>query len=359
MIIGTALGFSDLGTIALAVALAFLFGYTLTSLPLLRAGFALAAIVPIALASDTASIALMEVVDNAIMLIIPGAMDAGLDDVLFWGALSFALAVAGAFAFPLNRWLIRRGRGHAAVHRTGIHGGPPARLIGAIAAAMALFGSTVLAAEAFDGDSAGHGGDMAAHESGSPDGGGAAGQAGESEPDPVRGLSASADGLTLSLATTHLTPGQPGGLRFQIVGKDGRAVRDFEVEHEKRMHFIVARDDLTGFQHLHPQMDADGNWTTAITIPQPGRYRVFADFKHEGETQTRAQDGAGERRPADAARSLPHGNDRRRLRRRADGSRYHRGRDDRARLRDHPRRPVSRGRGLPRREGPPGGAAQG
>ena len=138
----------------------------------------------------------MEVVDNAIMLIIPGAMDAGLDDVLFWGALSFALAVAGAFAFPLNRWLIRRGRGHAAVHRTGIHGGPPARVIGAIAAAMALFGSTVLAAEAFDGDSAGHGGDMAAHESGSPDGGGAAGQAGESEPDPVRGLSASADGLT-------------------------------------------------------------------------------------------------------------------------------------------------------------------
>ena len=67
-------------------------------------------------------------------------------------------------------------------------------------------------------------------------------------------------------------------------------MRDFEVEHEKRMHFIVARDDLTGFQHLHPQMDADGNWTTAITIPQPGRYRVFADFKHEGENQTLAQD---------------------------------------------------------------------
>ena len=95
MVIGTALGFSDLGTIALAVALAFLFGYGLTSLPLLRSGLALGAVIPIALASDTLSIAVMEIVDNAIMLIIPGAMDAGLDDVLFWGALSFALVIAG------------------------------------------------------------------------------------------------------------------------------------------------------------------------------------------------------------------------------------------------------------------------
>jgi hypothetical protein len=125
MVIGTALGFSDLGTIVLAVALAFFFGYTLTSLPLLRAGFTLAAVAPIALASDTASIALMELVDNGIMVVVPGAMDAGLGDVLFWGALSFALVVAGMFAFPLNRWLIARGKGHAAVHKTGIHGGPP------------------------------------------------------------------------------------------------------------------------------------------------------------------------------------------------------------------------------------------
>ena len=106
----------------------------------------------------------------------------------------------------------------------------------------------------------------------------------------MRGLGASADGLTLSLATTHLTPGEPGQLRFQIVGEDGRAVRDFEVEHEKRMHFIVARDDLTGFQHLHPRMDAGGSWTTEIAIAEPGRYRVFADFKHEGSNQTLAQD---------------------------------------------------------------------
>src|SRR5829696_9805138 len=95
MVIGSALGFSDLGTIVLAVALAFLFGYGLTSLPLLRAGLALGAVVPIALASDTLSIAVMELVDNAIILAVPGAMDAGLASWLFWGSLAFALVVAG------------------------------------------------------------------------------------------------------------------------------------------------------------------------------------------------------------------------------------------------------------------------
>ena len=144
MVIGTAAGFSDLQTIALAVALAFFFGYLLTSLPLLRAGLALGVVVPIALASDTASIAVMEVVDNAIMLLVPGAMEAGLDNVLFWGALSVALVVAGAFAFPLNRWLIARGKGHAAVHATGIHGGPDPRVVGAIAVVAGIFGATVL-----------------------------------------------------------------------------------------------------------------------------------------------------------------------------------------------------------------------
>ncbi|HWJ43597.1 MAG TPA: DUF4396 domain-containing protein [Solirubrobacterales bacterium] len=122
MATGTALGFSDLGTIALAVALAFLFGYTLTSLPLLRSGMALGAVIPIALASDTVSIAVMEVVDNLIMLAVPGAMEAGLDSLLFWGSLAFALVVAGLVALPVNRWLIVRGRGHAVVHRTGVHG---------------------------------------------------------------------------------------------------------------------------------------------------------------------------------------------------------------------------------------------
>jgi hypothetical protein len=116
MIIGTALGFSDLGTIALAIGLAFLFGYSLTSLPLLRSGLALGAVIPIALAADTFSIAVMEIVDNAVMLLVPGAMEAGLDSALFWGALAFALAVAFVVALPVNRWLIARGRGHAAIH---------------------------------------------------------------------------------------------------------------------------------------------------------------------------------------------------------------------------------------------------
>jgi hypothetical protein len=121
MIIGTALGWSDAATIALAIALAFFFGYLLTSLPLLRSGMALAAVVPIALASDTVSIAVMEFVDNAVLLLIPGAMEAGLGDIGFWAALAFALLVAGAFAFPVNRWLLARGKGHAVVHRHHAH----------------------------------------------------------------------------------------------------------------------------------------------------------------------------------------------------------------------------------------------
>jgi len=122
MVIGTALGFSNLSTILLAVVLAFFFGYGLTSLPLLRSGLALGAVIPIALASDTLSIATMEIVDNLIILTIPGAMEAGLDSLLFWASLAFALVVAGAVALPVNRWLIARGRGHAVVHRTGVHG---------------------------------------------------------------------------------------------------------------------------------------------------------------------------------------------------------------------------------------------
>lgn len=117
MIIGTALGWSDLQTIALAVVLAFFFGYSLTSLPLLRSGMALGAVVPIALAADTISIAIMEVVDNLIMVLIPGAMDAGLDNIGFWAALAAALVIAGAAAFPANRWLLSRGKGHAVVHQ--------------------------------------------------------------------------------------------------------------------------------------------------------------------------------------------------------------------------------------------------
>ncbi len=116
MVIGTALGWSEWATVALAVALAFLFGYSFTLVPLLRAGFALGTAVGLALAADTISIAVMEIVDNAIMLTVPGAMEAGLDNFRFWGSLAFALLVAGAVAYPVNRWLIARGRGHAMVH---------------------------------------------------------------------------------------------------------------------------------------------------------------------------------------------------------------------------------------------------
>jgi len=147
MAIGTAAGFSNLGTVVLSISLAFLFGYSLTSLPLLRAGLALSAVIPIALASDTLSIATMEIVDNAIMVAIPGAMEGGIDSLLFWGSLSFSLVVAGAVAVPVNRWLIARGKGHAAVHETGIHGGPPVRVVAYAAAAAGVFGSAVLLAE--------------------------------------------------------------------------------------------------------------------------------------------------------------------------------------------------------------------
>jgi hypothetical protein len=148
MAIGTAAGFSNLGTVILSIALAFLFGYSLTSLPLLRAGLVLSAVIPIALASDTLSIATMEIVDNAIVVAIPGALNAGLGSLLFWGSLSFSLVVAGAFAVPVNRWLIARGKGHAVVHETGIHGGPPVRVVAYTAAAAGIFGSAVLIAEA-------------------------------------------------------------------------------------------------------------------------------------------------------------------------------------------------------------------
>jgi hypothetical protein len=116
MVIGTALGWGIFETIALAVVLAFFFGYALTMRPLLTSGMPLRQAARLALAADTASITIMEIVDNAIMLVIPGAMDAPLDSLLFWGSLTIALAVAAVAAFPVNRWLIARGRGHAVVH---------------------------------------------------------------------------------------------------------------------------------------------------------------------------------------------------------------------------------------------------
>jgi hypothetical protein len=121
MVIGTALGWSDGATIVLAVALAFVFGYSFTIGPVMRSGLPLRAAIPVALAADTVSITVMEIVDNAVMLLVPGAMDAGLTSLLFWGALAFALAVAFVVTVPVNRWLIGRGKGHAVVH--AYHGG--------------------------------------------------------------------------------------------------------------------------------------------------------------------------------------------------------------------------------------------
>ena len=121
MTIATALGWGDAASIGLAVALAFLFGYTLTSLPLLRARLPLAAIVPIALAADTVSIAIMEAIDNLTMVLVPGALEAGLTDFLFWLPLLGGFAIAWPFAFAVNRAMIRRGKGHAVVHQHHAH----------------------------------------------------------------------------------------------------------------------------------------------------------------------------------------------------------------------------------------------
>ncbi len=116
LVIGTALGWGNLQTIALAVGLAFVFGYAFTMVPLIRSGMAWRTAARLALAADTASIAIMELVDNAVMWFVPGAMDASLTSPLFWGALAFALGVALFAAWPVNRWLLSRGRGHALVH---------------------------------------------------------------------------------------------------------------------------------------------------------------------------------------------------------------------------------------------------
>ncbi len=270
MAIGTALGFSNFATIVLAIALAFVFGYTLTSLPLLRAGLAFSAVVPIALASDTLSIATMEIVDNAIMLAVPGAMHAGLDTLLFWGSLSFALAVAFVLTVPVNRWLLARGKGHTAVHETGIHGGPPTRLVGAAVVFAFVFGTAVVVTEGIINEDAGHGG-MEGH-----------------------GAMASTEhsGAPAQLVIDSPVPrvGAETELRFQVVGSDGAPITDFDIEHTKPMHLIVVRRDLTGFQHLHPRMAADGTWTAPITLPEAGVYRAFADFSHAGEGETAGAD---------------------------------------------------------------------
>lgn len=116
LIIGTALGWSNAATIALAVGLAFLSGFALTTIPFVRRGYPLKAALRIAFAADAASISIMEIVDNGLMLAIPGAMDAPIDSLFFWASMAVSLAVAGVAAYPVNRWLIARGKGHAVAH---------------------------------------------------------------------------------------------------------------------------------------------------------------------------------------------------------------------------------------------------
>ena len=116
MVIATALGWGNTASVAISVVLAFFFGYALTLGPLLRAGLPPRRALSLAFASDTASITVMEITDNAFILVVPGAIDAGLGEALFWWSLGTSLVVAFAFAFPLNRWLIARGRGHAVIH---------------------------------------------------------------------------------------------------------------------------------------------------------------------------------------------------------------------------------------------------
>jgi hypothetical protein len=125
---------------------------------------------------------------------------------------------------------------------------------------------------------------------GKPDPGKAGGHGGEMAMDEVRGLAASEHGLTLELASDRAPRGPDTELSFRIADKDGATVRDFDVEHTKRMHLIVVRRDLTGFQHLHPVQRADGSWTTPLVLRDAGNYRVFADFAKDGEPRTLAGD---------------------------------------------------------------------
>ncbi len=123
MLIGTSAGLGNGWTVVVSVALAFVFGYTLSTLPLLRSGLAVGAALGVVLAADTLSIAVMEVVDNLVVLVVPGAMDAGLVNTVFWLSLALSLVVAFLAAYPVNRALLQRGKGHALTH--GYHDAPP------------------------------------------------------------------------------------------------------------------------------------------------------------------------------------------------------------------------------------------
>jgi hypothetical protein len=285
MVIGTALGWGNTATIVLAIILAFFFGYTLTTMPLLRSGLALAVVVPLALASDTFSVAVMEIVDNTVMLTVPGAMEAGLGDLLFWNALALSLAIAFVFAWPVNRYLIGRGQGHAVVH--AYHGGeapaePPklnvARLaaIGIVAilftVGVGVAGATIAGEEEHDS------GSMTAM---SEEHGAEA---------PVASGLAAADGRYSLELTDQLAPGRAQDVRLRILDAGGQPVTEMDKHGGVRLHLIVVRRDLADYQHLHPTLGADGTWKTRIRLPEAGVYRAFADFSVDGEKTVLGRD---------------------------------------------------------------------
>jgi hypothetical protein len=164
-----------------------------------------------------------------------------------------------------------------------------------------LFAGGLRAGRVIDPDARGHGGDDPAHGEETM----ARGHGGEhaAAADPVRGLAVADGDLRLELAQRELTRGREQQVRFRVLDGDG-ALRDFDVTHERRMHLILARRDLTGFQHLHPEMAPDGTWSATATIDEPGSYRLFADFSHAGEATTLASDlgvdGAADLRPLPA-----------------------------------------------------------
>jgi hypothetical protein len=158
----------------------------------------------------------------------------------------------------------------------------PKQLATFAAVLAVLFAGGALAGRLLDPDARGHGMGEA-H-------GASAAMAGHRAPDPVRGLAVADGGLRLAVDRPDLTRGVGEQVSFRILDGDGAAVRDFDVEHTKRMHLIIARRDLTGFQHLHPEMAADGTWSARVKLPEAGSYRLFADFSHDGEATTLASD---------------------------------------------------------------------
>lgn len=159
------------------------------------------------------------------------------------------------------------------------------KLAGFAVVLVLVFGAAALAGSRLDA----HPGATSAEQA-DTHGMGGHGDSAELAPQPVRGLAVSDRGLTLRLEHGTAAPRERFGLAFKIVDRRGQALRDFDVEHTKRMHFIVVRRDLTGFQHLHPAEAPDGTWSVPVTLRDPGTYRVFADFSVDGTAHTLADD---------------------------------------------------------------------